>query len=110
MREGVPGHYFSPECFLGGVPTCAIPGVAAEGGANAWAGEVAEKCANACPGTALEAGYPSGTAADRFVRTKERAAEPAAAAEGSTRVGASTAARMRTLPGALRWQAAPRSQ
>ena len=66
-REGIPGHYFSPECFFGGVPAYAILGAAAEGGANAQAGEVAEKCANTCPGAALEAGYPSGTTADGFM-------------------------------------------
>ena len=109
-HEGVPGYYFSPECFLGGVPTCAILGAVAEGGANARAGEAAEKRANVCPGTALEVGYPSGTAVDGFGRMKERSAELAATAEGSTRAGASTAARMRTLPGAWRLRAAPHSQ
>src|SRR5712691_488499 len=89
MREGIPGHYSSPECFFGGVPAYVILGVAVEGGANARAGEVAEKCANACPGAALEAGYPSGTTVDGFARTKEREVEPAAAAGGGARAGAS---------------------
>jgi len=44
--EGVPGHYFSPECFLRGAATYAMLGVAAEGGANVHRGEVVGKRAN----------------------------------------------------------------
>src|SRR6266581_4270734 len=45
-REGVPGHYFSPECFLRGAAAYAMPGAAAEGGANARGGEAVGKRAN----------------------------------------------------------------
>ena len=48
-RGGAPGNHFSPECFLGGGAAYAIPVAGVEGGANARAGEVAEKHANACP-------------------------------------------------------------
>src|SRR6267142_335929 len=41
----------------------------------------------------------SGNAADGCARVKERAAEPGAAGEGGARGGASTAARMHTVPG-----------
>ena len=47
------------------------------------------------PGAALGAGYLSRTAADGFVRAKERAAEPAAAAKGDMCSGTSTAAQIR---------------
>ena len=46
VREGVPGHYFSPECFLRGAAAYAMPGAAAEGGANARGGEAVGKCTN----------------------------------------------------------------
>ena len=92
---GTPGNYFSPECFLGGAATYAIPEAGAEGGANARAGEVVEKCANACPGTVLGAGYLSRTTTDGFAQAKEHAAEPAAAAKGDVCLGASTAAQIR---------------
>src|SRR6266581_2460253 len=95
VRGGAPGNYFSAECFLGGAAAYAIPEAGAEGGANARAGEVAEKRANACPGAALGAGYLSRTAADGFARAKERAAEPATAAKGDACSGTSTAARIR---------------
>jgi len=72
-----------------------ILGVAAEGGADAHAGEAAEKRANTYPGTALEAGYPSRTATDGFARVREHAAKLAAAAKGDTCARASTAARIR---------------
>jgi len=57
---------------------------------------------NAGRGAALEAQCATGTAADGFARVKECAAEPAAAAEGDALAGASTAERMRMLPGAWR--------
>ena len=76
------------------------PRPVAEKGANARLGEAAERRENASPGTALEAECVTGTAADGFAQVKERAAEPAAAAEGDVRAGASTVERMRTLPGA----------
>ena len=66
VRGGAPRNYFSPECFLGGAAAYAILEAGAEGGANACAGEVAEKRANACPGAALGAGYLSRTTADGF--------------------------------------------
>ncbi len=72
-----------------------ILGAAAEGGADAHAGEAAEKRANTYPGAALEAGYPSGTATDGFARAREHAAKPAAAAKGDACARASTAARIR---------------
>ena len=64
----------------------------AEGGANARPSDAAEKGANARLGAPLEGGYACGTAPDGFARANECAAEPAAAAEGDTRAGASTAA------------------
>jgi len=56
-------------------------------------------------GAALEDGDASRTAADGFPRVKKCVAEPAAAAEGDARAGASTAARVRTLPGVWRCRA-----
>src|SRR6266704_5896369 len=47
-REGIPGHYFSPECFLRGAATYVMRGVAAEGGTNARGGEAVGKRANTC--------------------------------------------------------------
>ena len=64
----------------------------AESGANALPGRAAGKRENANPGTALEGGYVSGSAVGRFPGVKECATEPAAAAEGDARAGASTAA------------------
>jgi len=70
----------------------------AESGANACPGEAAQRCENASAGTALEDAYASGTAADGFPRVRKCAAEPAAAAEGDARAGASTAVRGRAGP------------
>jgi hypothetical protein len=94
----------------GNVPICLDASPVAESGANARPGEAAERCENASAGTALEDGYASGTAADGFPQVKKCAAEPAAAAEGDTRAGASTAARGRALPGVWRCRAPPPSQ
>jgi len=49
-----PRHYFSLECFLGGVTAYVIPEVGAEGGANACVGKVVEKHTNICLGAVLE--------------------------------------------------------
>ena len=53
---------------------------------------MAGKRENASPSTTLEGGYPSGTTVDWFAQVKEPSAEPAAAAEGVARAGASAAA------------------
>ena len=76
------------------------PRLVVEKGANACPGEAAERHKNMSPGTALEAECVTGTAVDGFAQVKECAAEPAAAAEGDARAGASTAERMHMLPGA----------
>ena len=76
------------------------PRPAVEEGANAIASKAGERHGNASPSNALEGGCATGTTADGFARVKERAAELVAAAEGDVWVGASTAERMRTLPGA----------
>ena len=68
------------------------PGTAAEGGTNMCPRKAAQKGGSASPGATLEGGYASGTAVDRFARVKEPSAEPAAAAEGVARAGASAAA------------------
>ena len=68
------------------------------GGANTCLGEVAEKDANASPGTPLGGGYANGTTTDGFARVKEGAAEPAATAEGDAHAGASTVAGRRVCP------------
>ena len=70
----------------------------AESGANTRPGEAAQRCENVSTGAALEDAYASGTAADGFPQVRKCAAEPAAAAEGDTRTGASTAARGHTGP------------
>jgi len=77
------------------------PRSAVEEGANALLSEAGERCGNASPSTTLEGGCVTGTAADRFVQAKERAAELVATAEGDVQVGASTAERMHMLPGCL---------
>ena len=64
----------------------------AEGGTNARPSDTVEKGTNARLGTPLEGRYACGTAPDGFARANECAAEPAAAAEGDARAGASTAA------------------
>jgi len=64
---GTPGHYFSPEYFLGGATTYAILEAGAERGANVHTGKVAEKYTNIYLGAVLGAGYLSRIAADRFV-------------------------------------------
>ena len=86
------------------------PRPAAEEGAKANPGGAAERRRNAGPSTALDVQCATGTAADGFVRVKECAAEAATAAEGDVQVGASTAERMRRLPGAWRCWALPPSQ
>ena len=50
---GAPRNYFSAECFLGGAAAYAILEVGVEGGANARAGEVAEKRCKACTRSSL---------------------------------------------------------
>jgi hypothetical protein len=77
----------------------------AESGANALPGRAAGKRENANPGTALEGGNVSGSAVGRFPGVNECATEPAAAAEGDARAGASTAADggARTDAGAFRF-------
>src|SRR5712691_6228165 len=74
-------------------PPVSNPSPVADRGANARPGEAAERCANTSTGATLDDGYASGTTADGFPRVKKCAAEPAAAAEGVARAGASTAAR-----------------
>ena len=68
------------------------PVLEVEGGANTRPSDAAEKGANTRLGTPLEGGYACGTAPDGFARANECAVEPAAAAEGDARAGASTAA------------------
>ena len=72
----------------------ADPAVAEEDRANACPGEAVRKSESTKPGTPLEGGYANRTASDRFARVKEPSAGPANAAEGDTRAGGSTAARM----------------
>jgi len=74
------------------IPAYANGGTVAESGANACPCKVAGKGEKASPSTTLEGGYASGTTIDRFVQVKEPSAEPAAAAEGVARAGASAAA------------------
>ena len=74
------------------VPAYANPRKAAEGGANALPGQAVGNRENASPGTVLEGGNVSGPPVDGFARVKEPSAEPAVAAEGDARVGASAAA------------------
>jgi len=74
------------------IPAYANRGTVAESGANACPCKAAGKGEEASPGTMLEGGYASGTAIDRFAQVKEPSAEPAAAAEGVARAGASAAA------------------
>jgi len=93
-----PGIISARKVSAGEVLTYKNPRLAAEKGANARPSEAGERRENASPSTALEGGCATGTAADRFARLKERAAEPVAAAEGDARAGASTAERMCTLP------------
>ena len=95
-----PGIISARKVFAGEVLAYINPRPAAEEGANALPSEAGERRGNASLSTALEGGCATGTAADGFARVKERAAEPVAAAEGDARAGASTAERMRTLPGA----------
>ena len=76
------------------------PRLGAEEGANTRPGDVAERCENASLDATLEAGYATGITADGFAQVKERAAEPAAVAEGDAQAGASTAEQMRMLLGA----------
>ena len=97
-----PGIISAWKVSAGELHTYTNPRLGAEEGANAHPIDMAERRDNASPGTALEVGYATGIAADRFAQVKERAAEPAAAAEGDAQVGASTAERMCTLPGAWR--------
>jgi len=73
------------------------PRPAAEEGAKANLGRVAERCRNAGPGAALDVQCVTGTAADGFARVKERTAEAAAAAEGDAQAGASAAEQMHRL-------------
>ena len=74
------------------VPAYANCGMAAESGTNACPCKVAGKGKNTSPGTMLEGRDASGTAVDWFVQVKEPSVEPATAAEGIVRAGASAAA------------------
>jgi len=96
-----PGIISARKVSAGEVLTYTNPIPAAEKRANARLSEAGERRENVSPSTVLEGGCATGTAADGFAQLKERAAEPVAAAEGDARVGASTAERMRTLPGFL---------
>ena len=89
-----PGIISAQRVFPGELLAYTNPRLAAEEGAKANPGGAAERCRNAGLGTALDAQYATGTAADRFAQVKERAVEAAAAVEGDTQVGASTAERM----------------
>ena len=64
---------------------------AREGGANTLPGKATGKGEKASRGAALEGGYAAGTAAAGFAQVEECAVEPAGAAEGDARAGASTA-------------------
>jgi len=88
--------------FAGELLTYTDPRPEVEEGANARPGDAAERHKNASPGAALEAGYATGIAMDRFAQVKECAAELAAAVEGDMWAGASIAEQMRTLLGAWR--------
>jgi len=74
------------------IPAYANCGTVAESGANACPCKAVGKGEEASPSTTLEGGYASGTAVDWFMQVKEPSAEPAAAAEGVARAGASAAA------------------
>ena len=95
-----PGIISAWKVYTGELLTYTNPRLEAEEGANTRPGNVAERRENASPGTALEAGYVAGIAADGLAQVKERAAEPVAAAEGDAQAGASTAERMHMLPDA----------
>ena len=105
-----PGIISARKVYTGELLTYTNPRPEAEEGAKARPGDAAERRENASPDAALEVGYATGITADGLARVKERAAEPVAAAEGNARAGASTAERMRTLPGAWRCWALPPSQ
>ena len=81
------------------VPAYPNPVPAAEGGTNTLPSDVVEKGANARPGPLLEGRYASRTAPDGFANVKECTAEPAAAVEGDTHAGASTAGTCRAGAG-----------
>ena len=97
-----PGIISARKVFYEDIPACASLEPAEKGGANAGPGEAVESCKSAGPSAALDGGYAAGISADGFVRVEKCAVEPADAAGGVARVGAgaSTAERMRTLPGA----------
>jgi len=86
------------------------PRLAAEEGAKANLGRVAEGCRNMGPGAVLDAQCVTGTAADGFAQVNKCAAEPGAAVEGDALAGASIAERMCRLPGAWQCRALPPSQ
>jgi len=100
--KAFPGIISAWKVSLGELLAYANPRPVAEEGAKANLGRAAEMRRNAGPDAALEAQCTIGTAADGFVRVKERAAELGAAAEGDALAGASIAEQMRMLPGAAR--------
>jgi len=83
--------------FLGELLAYTNPRLAAEEGAKANPGGVAEGRRNAGPGAALDAQCATGTTADRFAQVNKCAAELGAAAEGDMLVGASIVEWMRRL-------------
>ena len=105
-----PGIISARKVSPGELLAYANPRPVAEEGAKANPGGAAEGRRNAGPGAALDAQCATGTATDGFARVKECAAEVAAVAEGDAQAGASTAERMRRLPGAWRCRALPPSQ
>ena len=97
-----PGIISAQKVSPGELLAYANPRLATEECAKANPGGAGESCKNAGLGAALEAQCVTGTATDGFAQVKERAAELATAVEGDALAGASTAERMRMLPGAWR--------
>jgi len=105
-----PGIISAQKVSPGELLAYANPRPATEECAKANPGGAVESRKNAGPGTALEAQCATGTTADRFVQVKERAAEPATAAEGDALAGASMQSGCACCGGAWRCRALPPSQ
>jgi len=97
-----PGIISAWKVFYEDIPTCVGLELVEKGGTNAGLGEAVKSCKSAGPSAALDGGYAAGISVDGFAQVEKCAVEPADAAGGVARVGAgaSTAERMRTLPGA----------
>jgi len=99
MCAGIPGHNVSPESCLGRCPCISEPCTSSGRRHKHTPKRCGGKGANARPGPLLEGRYASRTAPDGFANVKECTAEPAAAVEGDTHAGASTAGTCRAGAG-----------